>query len=52
MKGNYPRSLVLFCPYNYLCSVFTMDVTSLYIVIPNNEGFQALKHGFVKITEN
>ena len=28
--------------------IFTMDITSLYTVIPNNEGLQALKYFFIQ----
>ena len=41
------HALQIFRDFNFLGEdklIFTMDITSLYIVIPNYEGLLALKH--------
>ena len=43
------HALQIFCDLNFLGKdklIFTMDITSLYTVIPNGEGLLALKHFF------
>ena len=42
-------ALQIFCYFNFLSKdklIFTIDIMSLYTVIPNGEGVLALKHFF------
>ena len=46
---NVQRALEIFRDFNFPGQnkfIFTRDITSLYIVIPNDEGLRALKHFF------
>ena len=43
------HALEIFCDFNFLGEdklIFTMDISSLYTVIPNSEGLQALRYFF------
>ena len=43
----------IFCNFNFLGEdklIFTMDISSLYTVIPNSEGLQALRYFFDQCT--
>ena len=47
MDSQYVLEIV--CDFNFLSQnklIFTMDITSFYTVIPNDEGLRALKHFF------
>ena len=49
ISGNTNHALKTFCDFNFPGQnklIFTMDITSLYIVIPNYEGLLALKYFF------
>ena len=49
------HALEIFRDFNFLGQnklVFTMDITSLYTVIPNDEGLRALRHFFDQRTSN
>ena len=51
MDSQYALEIV--CDFNFLSQnklIFTMDITSFYTVIPNDEGLRALKHFFDKRT--
>ena len=51
MDSQYALEIV--CDFNFPSQnklIFTMDITSFYTVIPNDEGLRALKHFFDKRT--
>ena len=51
MGSQYALEIV--CDFNFLSQnklIFTMDITTFYTVIPNDEGLRALKHFFDKRT--